>query len=129
MRKFCLILACLLALCGMAAAETAPAYVFEDFSGDWLLNILVQDDYHINMLAWGINIPLALHEDGSATLTYSEDDFTEMTWRFEDGRAFLSGYSADGEIELTFGEDGSLCLADEVGSMYFLRPELEEAAA
>ena len=128
MKKLCLILACLLALCGMAAAEESPAYVYEDFAGEWVLNIIVQDDYHMNMQAWGFEILLTLNDDGSAILAYSEDDFSEMSWRFEDGAAYLSGYSTEGEIVLSFGEDGSLCLEDEIGAMYFLRPAVEEAA-
>ncbi|MBQ8507485.1 MAG: hypothetical protein IJ466_08675 [Clostridia bacterium] len=127
-RKLCLVLACLLALSSIAFAEETPAYVAEDFSGEWLLNILVQDDYHMNMQAWGFHILLTLNDDGAATLAYSEDDSTEMSWRFDAGRAYITGYSADGEIEITFGEDGSLCLADEIGAMYFVRPAVEDAA-
>lgn len=123
-RKLSLVLAILLALCSAAFAEEPR--LFADFSGDWVLNIIVQDNYHMNMQAWGIHIPLTLNEDGTATLSYSEDDATEMTWRFQDGRAFITGYSAEGEIEITFGEDGSLCLADEIGAMYFLRPVAAE---
>ena len=126
-RKLCLILACLLALCCAAAAEEAPAYQPEDFIGQWQLTILVEGNQHMNMQAWGIIVSLNILEDGIAAMDYGDGNPTEMSWRFEDGRAYLTGYSAEGEIEITFYEDGSLVLADEIGEMYFER-FVEEAA-
>ena len=126
-RKFCLILACIFALFSVAAAEEAPVYQIEDFAGEWQLSIIVESGQHMNLQAWGIIVTLNLNEDGTAFMDYGDDNPTEMSWRFEDGRAFITGYSAEGEIEMSFYEDGSLRLADEIGEMYFLRP-VEEAA-
>lgn len=125
MRKLlCLLLVCLLTLGGLCCAEEEQSYLFEDFSGEWLLEIVVQDGYHMSMQSWGLEIPLLLAEDSSAALTFAENDVLEMSWRFEDGHAYLSGYSADGEIEILL--DGrNLCLIDEIGEMYFVRPEAE----
>lgn len=125
MRKlFCLLLVCLLTLGGLCCAEEAQSYLFEDFSGEWLLEIVVQDGYHMSMQSFGLEIPLSLGEDGAAALTFAENDVLEMSWRFEDGRAYLSGYSSDGEIEILLDER-NLCLIDEIGEMYFIRPETE----
>lgn len=129
-RNFCLVLACLMAL-GCAAAEgpTAASYALEDFSGLWELHTIVEEGLHMNVKAWGLQVLLSLHEDGSAYMIYSVDDIQEMSWRFEDGRAFISGYSAEGETELAFYMEDSLILADEVGEMYFSRFVSEEEAA
>jgi len=129
MVKLCLVLACLLAL-GCAAAEEAPAaHTVEDFSGLWELNTIVEEGLHMNVKAWGLQVLLSLHEDGSAYMIYSVDDIQEMSWRFEDGHAYITGYSAGGEVEMAFYMDGSLILADEVGEMYFSRYVAEEEAA
>jgi hypothetical protein len=82
----------------------------------------------MNVQAWGLQVLLSLHEDGSAYMIYSVDDIQEMSWRFEDGRAFITGYSADGEVEMTFYMEDSLLLTDTVGEMYFSRFVSEEAA-
>ena len=127
--KLCLVLACILAL-GCACAEEAPAaYRPEDFSGLWELTTIVEQGLHMNVQAWGLQVLLSLHEDGSAYMIYSVDDIQEMSWRFEDGRAFITGYSAEGEVEMSFYMDGSLILADEIGEMYFSRFVAEEEAA
>ena len=127
MCKLCLVLACLLAL-GCACAEEAPAYQPEDFSGLWELTTIVEQGMHMNVQAWGLQVLLSLHEDGSAYMIYSVDDIQEMSWRYEDGRAFISGYSAEGEVEMLFYMDGSLYMVDEIGEMYFTRFTAEEAA-
>lgn len=129
LRKICLLLACVLAFCGIACAEEAPAaYTAEDFLGEWELYILVSEGMHMNMTAWGISIMMHVNEDGTAVIVYDEDSSTEMTWRIdEDGRAWLAGYSPDAEVEMGFAEDGSLFFGDEIGDMYFLRPEALDA--
>ena len=125
LRKICLLLACVLALSSFAWAEEAPAaYTAEDFLGEWELYILVSEGMHMNMISWGISIGMTVNEDGTAVIAYSDDSSTEMTWRIdEDGRAWLAGYSPDAEVEMGFAEDGSLFFGDEIGDMYFLRPE------
>ena len=125
--KLCLVLACVLLL-GCACAEEAPAHQPEDFSGLWELTTIVEQGMHMNVQAWGLQVLLSLHEDGSAYMIYSVDDIQEMNWRFENGHAFITGYSADGEVEMTFYMEDSLLLTDTVGEMYFSRFVSEEAA-
>lgn len=127
--KLCLVLACLLALGCAAAEEATVAYTLEDYAGLWELTTIVEQGMHMNVQAWGLQVLLSLHEDGSAYMIYSADDVQEMSWRFEDGRAYITGYSSMGETEMQFYEDGSLYLSDVVGEMYFQRFVPEEEAA
>ena len=130
LRKIALLLACVLALCSFGfAEEEKTVFAPEDILGEWELYILVSEGMHMNMTAWGISIIMTVNEDGTAVIDYGDDSFTEMTWRIdEDGRAWLTGYSPDADVEMGFAEDGSLFFGDEIGEMYFLRPEAEEAA-
>lgn len=128
LKRICLLLACILALCGVACAQEAAMFTPEDFLGEWELSIVVSEGMHMNMQAWGFIALMRFEEDGSALLRYPDESFAEMSWRIDEaGRAWLGGYNPEAEVEMGFAEDGSLFFGDEIGQMYFL-PAAQSAA-
>ena len=122
MRKLSLILALLLALCSFALAETPEAAVAaEDFQGIWNLQYAVADGIQVSTAAYGLTVVLTLNEDGSALLDYGDGSAIQMSWRFEENEAWLTGYS-EADVQMVIAEDGSMNIEDEVGLMHFVRP-------
>ena len=48
-----------------------------------------------------------------------------MHWYIQDGRAYISGYNAEKDVEMLLSADGVLEISDEIGSMFFTRPAEE----
>lgn len=124
-----LALVLLMALCACACAESdpAPALVHEDLAGTWNLEYVTSNGFMVQAEAYGLLVTLDLNEDGAAGMDFS-GEVLEMTWRIEDGRAYLTGYTPDGDVEVLLSEAGVLEITDEVGSMFFTRPTEETEA-
>lgn len=140
MKKLSLILAFVLLLCGFACAQELPAaddsadaqkvFTAEDFAGLWILEYVISGGGSADPDDYGMNVTITLAEDGSAELNYDGDVDPNLSWRFEDGRAWIIGY-AEEDVEMVIDEIGRLAIIDRIGEMYFARPvaEAEEAAA
>lgn len=128
MKKLCLILALLLALCSFAfAEEAAPALTAGDIQGLWNLEYVTAEGYMVNAKTYGLIVTLNLYEDGTSDMDFAGDVLSDMTWRIEEGHAWLTGYNADGDVELLLREDGALEITDAIGTMILTRPAEETA--
>lgn len=127
MKKLCLLLALILALCACALAEeAAPALTAGDVQGRWELEYVSVQDFVLIADEHGMVVILNLYEDGAADMDFSGDVLSDMSWRIEDGRVYLTGYHTEGDVELLL-KDGVLEITDDIGTMAFARPA-EEAA-
>ena len=128
MKKLCLILVLLLALCAAAfAEEAAPALTAEDVQGLWTLEYVTAEGYMVSAKTYGLLVTLNLYEDGAADMDFAGDVLSDMSWRIEEGRAWLTGYNADSDVELLLREDGALEITDAIGTMILTRPAEEPA--
>lgn len=126
MRKICMILALLLALCTCALAETqAPAISREDLIGLWNMEYVTADGFMVSAQSYGLSVTLDLREDGSAALDFGGEAGEPMQWYMQDGRAFIAGYNPDADVELIIDENGVLEISDEIGAMFLTRAEQE----
>lgn len=127
MRKMSLILAVLLALFACACAEEVQpaALTAEDLLGIWNMEYVTADGFMVTAEAYGIITTLTVAEDGSAALDYDGEPGDAMNWYIQEGRAYISGYNAEKDVEILLSADGVLEITDEVGSMFFVRPAEE----
>lgn len=124
------ILCLVLALCACAFAEEAgtAAVTAQDLSGVWNLEYVTADGYMVTTKAYGMMVTLNLYEDGAADMDFDGDVLDGMAWRVEDGKAWITGYNPEGDVELLL-KDGVLEITDSIGSMFFTRPAAEGEAA
>lgn len=129
MKKISLILAVLFALCACACAETVeiPALTAEDLAGAWNMEYVTADGFMVQAEAYGFAATLTLKEDGTAAMDYDGVPGEPMTWYIEEGRAYISGYNAETDVEILLSAEGVLEITDEIGSMFFTKL-IEEAA-
>jgi len=127
MKKLSLVLAVILALFACAYAEEAQiaALTAEDLLGVWNVEYVTADGFMVQMKAYGITGMLTLAEDGSAAIEYDGEPGDAMTWYIEDGRAYISGYNPEKDVEMLLSAEGVLELSDEIGSMFLVRPAEE----
>lgn len=127
MKKLCLILAMLLALCAAACAEeAAPALTAEQIQGQWNLEYVTSQGFMVNAKAYGMIVVLNLYEDGTADMDFDGDVLSDMSWRIEENNAYLTGYNADGDVQLLLKND-VLEITDDIGTMVLTRPAEEIA--
>lgn len=120
MKKLCLVLAALLALCACAAAETVemlPA----DFEGLWNMEYSTSDGYMVQPSAYGFVVTMQLEADGDVIMDYAGEVDDGMSWFMQEGKAYISGFNTEYDVEMTISDDGVLEITDEVGSMFFTR--------
>lgn len=126
MRKLSLVLALLLLFCGCAFAEesteSAPLQA-TDFEGLWNMAYTTADGYMFTAEVYGMVVTLTLNADGSAAMDFNGEAGDAMSWYMQDGRAFISGYNPEMDVELLIDAYGTLGISDDVGSMFFVRPE------
>lgn len=121
MRKLSLILILALILCGFAFAEEETALTPETVLGVWNLEYVLSDGINVNAAAYGLVVTLTLEEDGKAVMTYAGEEDPPMSWRIEDGKCWITGYS-DSDVELVVTSDIRCEIVDSVGEMHFRRP-------
>ena len=127
-----LLLACLLCACGEPAVPAPTAAPTVDVSsldpntlegklaGVWLVETASAEGMRMDMSQYNLRVTLTLNPDGSAAMDYNGEIDGSMSWRVENGKAYLTGYSESGEVEINVREDG-LIITDEIGSMYLAR--------
>lgn len=126
MRALSFILAALLALCGCAFAEGSaePAILqAADFEGLWNMEYTTSEGYMFTAEAYGLAVTLTLNADGSVEMDFNGEADDSMTWYMQDGSAFITGYNPEKDVQLLIDAYGTLEISDEVGSMFFTRPE------
>lgn len=137
-RKSCFLLVllmviCMLCACGAPAAKPAdpenadaalptldPNTLEGQLAGEWLVETASAEGAMISTKQYGLRITLTMNPDGSAVMDYNGEIDDGMSWRVADGKAYLTGYSSDQEVEIVVREDG-LIISDEVGTMYLAR--------
>ena len=132
-RKLSLILAILLALCtGFAFAETAGEVEIlpiaaEDLIGEWNMEYITTGEYMMTAQGYGLIVTLTFNEDGTAAMDFNGEIADGMQWYIEEGKAFITGYNPEVDVELRIDEYGVLDITDSIGSMFFTRIVEEEA--
>ena len=127
MKKLCLALAVLMALCACAFAQTQAELTEADLTGLWNMEYVSAEGFMVDAQTYGIAVVLTIDEDGSALLEYNGEPDAPMGWYVADGRAYISGYNPQKDVEILLSEDGVLEITDEVGSIFFTR-SVEDAA-
>jgi len=129
MRKLSLILAIIFALCACAFAETeaveAAPITEEQLLGLWQMEYITAEGYMITANGYGMTVILSINEDGTAEMDFDGEIADGMGWYIEDGKAFITGYNPEEDVEMMISEYGVLEITDEYGSMFFIRPAEE----
>ena len=127
-----ILIVCLLCACGKPAAPAPTAAPTVDVSsldpdtpegklaGVWLVETASAEGMRMDMSQYDLRVTLTLNPDGTAAMDYNGEIDDSMSWRVEGDKAYLTGYSESGEVEINVREDG-LIITDEVGSMYLAR--------
>ena len=126
MRKLSFVLALLLMFCFCACAEetTQPAPLqAADFEGLWNMAYTTTDGYMFTAEAYGLTVILTLNADGTAVLDFNGEISDGMSWYMQDDCAFITGYNPEKDVQMLIDTYGTLGISDEVGSMFFTRPE------
>lgn len=130
-RILSMILALAMMLCACAFAETevveAAPITEEQILGLWNMEYITAEGYMITAKGYGMVVTLTVHEDGSIEMDFDGEIVEGMGWYIEDGKAFITGYNPEADVEMLLNEYGVMEITDEYGSMFFVRPA-EEAA-
>ena len=128
-RILSMILALAMMLCACAFAETeaveAAPITEEQLIGLWNLEYITAEGYMITAEGYGMVVTLTIHEDGSAEMDFDGEIMEGMGWYIEEGKAFITGYNPEEDVEILISEYGVLEITDEYGSMFFTRPAEE----
>lgn len=138
LRKSCFLLVllmtvCMLCACGATTAKPAevesadaasptldPNTLEGQLVGEWLVETASAEGTVVSTKQYGLRVTLTLNPDGSAVMDYNGEIDDSMSWRVADGKAYLTGYTPNAEVEITVREDG-LIISDELGTMYLAR--------
>lgn len=120
MKKIVAILLALMLCLGTALAENA------DVIGTWYLNTMVTDGMSINPASLGIELPMTLNEDKTATMDIG-GEVTEGQWAIENEK-YVVTFEGDPQPLVFVLQDGNL-VADQEGVQMVFGREKEEVAA
>ncbi|MBQ9263750.1 MAG: lipocalin family protein [Clostridia bacterium] len=107
----------ILALC--MACLMLPALA-EEVTGDWYLTEILMGEESINPAAFGMNMVLTLHDDGTMTMAGGENGEEKGTWTMENGVVTLVQEDVEDTMVLSL-EDGKLTASEDGLGMTFGR--------